>query len=167
MKTVSSNSARISAVSTWSVNRPSCIRVNSSSSSTIPVSRLASRAMIDAAPRFRVQILGCQKRLTPAGNGCKRRSKLMRHGGNELCLCFFRLSDLDRHIINGADQLADLIVILTGDLHAVGACGDAPGRRVDLRDGHQNGLDKKTAQEKIEPIKSKPIVTAISAIIRI
>lgn len=80
---------------------------------------------------------------------------------------FFRLSDLDGHIINGADQLADLVVILTGDLHAVGAGGNALGCRVDLRDGHQNGLDKKLLRKKIEPMKSKPIVTAISAIIRI
>jgi len=72
----------------------------------------------------------------------------VRHRGNKFRLRFLRLTNLDGHIIDGTNQLADLVVILTGDLHAVGAGGNALGRRVDLRDGHQNGLDKKAAQEE-------------------
>ena len=51
MNTVSSNSARRSAFSTFSVNLPSCMRVNSKSSSTMPVSRFASRRMISMPRR--------------------------------------------------------------------------------------------------------------------
>ena len=102
----------------------------------------------DAAARLRVQVFRRQQRLAPAGDGCEGRPQLVRDRGNELRLRLFSLPDLDGHIVDRADQLADLIIVLPGDLHAVGAGGDALGRRVDLRDRHKDGADKKAAQKE-------------------
>ena len=61
MKTVSSNSARISLFVTLRVKRPSCIRVNSSSSSTISVRRLDSLRIM-----FRPRLVSSVLALPPA-----------------------------------------------------------------------------------------------------
>ena len=110
----------------------------------------------DAAARLRVQVFRRQQRLAPAGDGCEGRPQLVRDRGNELRLRLFSLPDLDGHIVDRADQLADLIIVLPGDLHAVGAGGDALGRRVDLRDRHKDGADKKTAQKEDRADEQKP-----------
>ncbi len=128
------------------LKRPSCMRVNSSSSSTMPVRRLASRAMITTPRRVSASRFSDVRSVSPqpemAVSGV--RSSCDTEEMNSVCV--FRLTNLDGHIIDGTDQLADLVVILAGDLHTVGAGGNALGRRVDLPHGHQNRLDKQAAQ---------------------
>ena len=90
---------------------------------------------------------GGQQRFAPAADGCERGAQLMRDGRDELGLHFLCAADLFRHFVDGVRQLADLVVGLPRDLHAIAAGGDALGRGGQLLHRDKDGFDKVAAAD--------------------
>ena len=66
----------------------------------------------------------------------------MGDGGDELRLGGLRLLDFQGHIVDGVDQLADLVVIFFLDLRPVAPAGNEPGGVDDAGQGLYQGADK-------------------------
>ena len=76
-----------------------------------------------------------QQRLPPAVDGGEGGAQLVGHGGDELRLDPLALADLAGHVVDGVDELADLVPVGVLHLGAVAAPGDALGGLGDL--GHR------------------------------
>ena len=88
-----------------------------------------------------VQLAGDQ-RLAPAVDGSERRAQLMGDRGNEFRFHLFVLADPGGHIVDGVDQVADLVVVLLFQLDAVVAGSNAFGGIRNAAKRSDDGADK-------------------------
>ena len=80
--------------------------------------------------------------LRPAVDGGQRGAQLVGHRGDKFALQLLRLIDLHGHIVDGVDEVPDLVVGFLLHLDAVAAPGNALGDVGDARHRLYDGADK-------------------------
>ena len=106
---------------------------------------------LNAAAKGRVfWALHAGDRLRPALDGGKRRTQLVRDGGDKFVFHALGFIQLARHMVDGVAELADLAAVFVVDARIQIALRDARGRGFDRADGAHDAANEKQPRRNAE-----------------